>query len=202
MINLIESKMQTYEYDEDVPLELQEKLKRAEYKSREVKFAYKLLLIILIPWIWLCVMSYYMIAYIDGYASNKAQKKREAISDLVIKDMVKLESEGNQYALLYLAEHGNFEQRSNAQYELSLQKNEDALFYTQVISRKSTDAITYNLEEDLDYIRNLISYAAKGHPKAIDELLRVELKLRLQKNQSVNTKRSLGMIEHFKKSIE
>lgn len=202
MINLIESKMQTYEYEADVPEELQEQLKKAEYKAREVKFAYKLLLIVLIPWVWLCVMCYYMIAYIDNYDARKAEKKREDIADLVINDMVKLEREGNQYALLYLAEYGNFEQRSKAQYDLSLMNSDDALFFTLVTGRKFTDAITYNLTEDTDYIRNLIAFASNSHPKAIEELLRVELQLHEQKDQTVNTQKSLNMIKQFKQSIK
>lgn len=201
MINMIESKMQTYEYEADVSQELQDELKKAEYKSREIKFAYKLLLIVLLPWIWLCIMSYYMIAYIDQYDASKAEKNRQAVADKVLKDMVKLDHQGNHYATLYLAEHGNFDQRSKAQHSLSLKQNEDAQYFNLITGRKYSDIPTYNLEEDHEYIQNLMKFVANGYPKAINELVRVELKLLEQKEPNDNAKKSLRMIDRFKKSL-
>ncbi|QIC71892.1 MULTISPECIES: hypothetical protein [Acinetobacter] len=201
MIKFLETPMQTYEHEDNVPQELQDQLKKAEYKSREIKFAYKLLLVVAIPWIWLCIMSYYMIAFIDQYDYAKAEKKRQAVAEKVRKDMVKLDQQGNRYATLYLVEHGSFEQRSTAFNALKDIQDKDAQYFNLVYSSKYSDVPGYNILEDHEYIRNLMKYVSSGYFKAVNELVDLETKLRDKKKPTAKEIESLKLIEQFKQSL-
>lgn len=202
MIKLLETPMQTYEHEDDVPQELQDQLKKVEYKSREIKFAYKLLLVVAIPWIWLCIMSYNMIAFIDQYDYSEAEKKRQTVAEKVRKDMVKLDQQGNQYATLYLAEHGDFEQRSTAYNALQGQQDRGAQYFNLVLSSKHSDVPGYNVLEDHEYIRNLMKYVSGGYLKAIEELVDLESKLRDKKEPNSKEIKSLQLIEQFKQTLK
>lgn len=202
MIKLLETPMQTYDHENDVPQELQEQLKKAEYKSREIKFAYRLLLAVTVPWIWLCAISYYLINYIDQYDHVKAEKKQKAIAEKVINDMVKLDQRGNKYAMLYLAEHGSFVQRSNAHNALKGKQDKDAQYFNLVFSSKYSDVPGYNVLEDHTYIRNLMKYVSSGYFQAVKELGDLEGKLRDKKKPTAKEIESLQLIEQFKQSLK
>lgn len=202
MIKFLETPMQTYEHEDDVPQELQDQLKKAEYKSREIKFAYKLLLVVAIPWVWLCIMSYHMIAFIDQYDYTKAEEKRQAVAEKVREDMVKLDQQGNHYATLYLAEYGSFEQRSTALNALKGRKDIDTQYFNLLYSSKHSDVPGYNILEDHEYIRNLMQYVSSGYFKAVDELADLEAKLRNKKKPTAKEIESLKLIERFKQTLE
>ncbi len=201
-MKLLEAPMQTYEHEDDVSQELQDQLKKTEYKSREVKFASRLLLVVIIPWIWLCIISYYLIFVIDKFDHAKTEKEHQAIAEKVLKDMVKLDQQGNQYATLYLAEQGDFKQRNDAYNALKGRQDLDAQYFNLVYSSKHSDVPGYNLLEDQDYFRKIMMYVTGGYPKAINELVDLEIKLRDKKKPTAKELESLNLIEQFKQSLK
>ena len=187
-----------YEFEADVPPETKETHRVSFIKMNEANFISKVLLFSLIPWVWMCLLSYLLIGYFDKKAEKDEQKLTTEIMQIVNSHTETLAETGNIYALLYLAEKGDAGQRDKAMIALQGNDRIEVRYFNDVIKERISDIPISDLQKDHQYVSNMISYAQVGYSKAIDDLIELERGILASNKIDVTDKMILEKIQSFK----
>lgn len=189
------------EFKQDVPDDLKQKHHTTFIKMNESKFVSKVLLLSLIPWVWMCLLSYVFIGYFD---KKEEQGKQEYTMDVSLElnsQIDQLAQSGNVHALLFLAEKGSDQQKEMAYSALKSNESIEVRYFDDVVSKRMLDIPSANLDIDQHYVGQIISYAELGYAKAIDDLIELEKKILNLNQVSTQEKAILEKIKEFKEAL-
>ena len=150
----------------------------------------------------MCFLSFVLISYLDNKTDNFEPEYSADILDQTSDYIGKLANSGNVYALLYLAEKGNTQQRDKALSELKNINTIEVNYFNDVILDRTSDLPINDLKGNHQYVTKLISYAKLGYARAIDDLIALETDILKSNNISSSEKLILKKIQSFKNDLK